>query len=57
MQHSAKEHGITVLCSLHQVDLAVRYADRIVALKAGRVFFNGRPSEFSRDVRDRLYVS
>lgn len=56
MQHSAMEHGITVLCSLHQVDLAVRYANRIIALKAGRVFFDGPPSEFGRDVRDRLYA-
>jgi phosphonate transport system ATP-binding protein len=56
MQHSAKEHGITVLCSLHQVDLAERYADRIVALKSGRVCFDGSPALFTREIRDQLYV-
>src|SRR5262245_20512273 len=33
--------GITVLVSLHQVDIATRYCPRIVALKAGRIVFDG----------------
>ncbi|AVO44144.1 phosphonate ABC transporter ATP-binding protein [Phreatobacter cathodiphilus] len=33
----ARENGIAVLCSLHQVDLARRFADRVVALRGGRV--------------------
>jgi phosphonate transport system ATP-binding protein len=33
----AREHGIAVLCSLHQVDLARRFADRVVALRGGRL--------------------
>jgi len=33
--------GITVLVSLHQVDMATRYCPRIVALKAGRIVFDG----------------
>jgi phosphonate transport system ATP-binding protein len=36
--------GITVVISLHQVDVATRYCPRIVALKEGRVVFDG-PSE------------
>jgi phosphonate transport system ATP-binding protein len=39
-----RERGLTVLVSLHQVDYALRYCRRIVALKAGRVVFDG-PSE------------
>jgi phosphonate transport system ATP-binding protein len=57
LQQSTKERDITVLCSLHQVDLAVRFADRIVALKAGRVFFDGPPGEFTGEIRERLYAS
>ena len=30
-------HGITVLCNLHQVDFALRFADRIVGLAGGRI--------------------
>ncbi|RPI92697.1 MAG: ATP-binding cassette domain-containing protein, partial [Chloroflexi bacterium] len=40
-----KEDGITVLCSLHFLSLARRYADRIIALKAGRMEFDGLPAE------------
>lgn len=40
-----KQEGITVLCSLHFLSLARRYANRIVALKAGELVFDGRPSE------------
>jgi phosphonate transport system ATP-binding protein len=40
-----KEDGITVLCSLHFLSLARKYADRIIALKDGRMEFDGLPSE------------
>jgi phosphonate transport system ATP-binding protein len=43
----ARERGATVLCSLHQLELARRFADRIVALRAGRVMFDGTPAELS----------
>jgi phosphonate transport system ATP-binding protein len=33
----AAEQGLTVLCSLHQVDLAIAWADRVVGLRHGRV--------------------
>jgi phosphonate transport system ATP-binding protein len=33
----AAEEGLTVLCSLHQVDLAIAWADRIVGLRHGSV--------------------
>jgi len=33
----AYEEGLTVLCSLHQVDLAIAWADRIVGLRHGAV--------------------
>ncbi len=40
-----KEDGITILCSLHFLSLARTYADRIIALKDGRVEFDGLPEE------------
>jgi phosphonate transport system ATP-binding protein len=47
-----KEDGITILCSLHFLSLARAYADRIIALKAGRMEFDGLPIEID-DVRFR----
>ncbi len=38
-----KERGITVLCSLHYLDLVHRYATRAIALKDGRLVFQGLP--------------
>jgi phosphonate transport system ATP-binding protein len=43
LEREAKERGTTVLCSLHQIDLALRFADRIVALRDGRIMFDGAP--------------
>ena len=39
------EDGITILCSLHFLSLARAYADRIIALKDGRLEFDGLPDE------------
>ncbi len=36
--------GLTVLVTLHQVDYALRYCDRVVALKAGRLVYDGPSS-------------
>lgn len=40
-----KEDGVTVLCSLHFLDLVHRYADRVVALNEGKLVFDGLPTE------------
>ncbi len=37
--------GVTILCSLHFLSLARRYGSRIIALKAGRIVFDGLPVE------------
>jgi len=39
------EDGVTVLCSLHFLDLVHRYADRVIALNQGKVVFDGLPKE------------
>ena len=36
----AADQGLTVVCSLHQVDLAISWADRIVGLRHGEVVLN-----------------
>ena len=39
------ERGVTVLCSLHFLSLAREYGTRIIALKDGRLMFDGRPRD------------
>jgi len=40
-----KERGITVLCSLHFLDLVHRYATSAIALKDGEMVFQGLPKQ------------
>ena len=51
----AKARNATVLCSLHQLDLAVRFADRIVALNSGRIAFDGQPSALNASFVQAIY--
>ncbi len=46
-----KNDGVTVLCSLHFLDLVHRYADRVIALNAGRLVFEGLP----KDIDDKKF--
>jgi phosphonate transport system ATP-binding protein len=39
-----RDDGLTVVVTLHQVDYALRYCRRVVALKAGRIVYDG-PAE------------
>jgi phosphonate transport system ATP-binding protein len=36
-----REDGLTVVVTLHQVDYALRYCERVVALKAGKIVYDG----------------
>lgn len=40
-----RELGVTVLCALHDLDLAARYSDDLLLLTAGRLRSQGRPAE------------
>jgi phosphonate transport system ATP-binding protein len=42
-----KEDGVTVLCSLHFLDLVHKYADRVVALNEGNLMFDGLPKDIN----------
>jgi phosphonate transport system ATP-binding protein len=40
-----QEDGVSILCSLHFLDLVHRYADRVIALNEGNLVFDGLPQE------------
>ena len=52
---NCKEQGIACLVNLHQVDVAKRYATRIVAVKAGTIVFDGQASELTEEMIEYLY--
>jgi phosphonate transport system ATP-binding protein len=41
--------GLTIIVTLHQVDMALRYCDRVVALKEGKVAYDGPASGLDRE--------
>jgi phosphonate transport system ATP-binding protein len=51
----AAERGLTVVCSLHQVDLALDWGDRIVGLRAGRIVLDTPTAGLSRDQVMEIY--
>ena len=47
--------GITVITNLHTLDTARNYCERIVGMAAGRVVFDGKPSELTSDAVKEIY--
>lgn len=50
-----EQDGLTVVVTLHQVDYALRYCDRVVALKAGRIVYDGPAAGLKRDQLIDIY--
>jgi phosphonate transport system ATP-binding protein len=50
-----REDGITVVVSLHQVDYALRYCPRVVALKGGQIVFDGPSLALTQRMLREIY--
>jgi phosphonate transport system ATP-binding protein len=50
-----RDEGLTVICSLHDIDLVERYATRLVALRDGHLVWEGLPGDFDRDTFKEIY--
>ncbi len=55
LHRQSRNHGTTVLCSLHQPELAREFGDRIVAVSQGRLVFDGTPEQLTDSVCEDLY--
>jgi len=51
------EMGITCIFNLHQVDVAMRYSDRIIGINNGRILFDGPPKELTKELIYSIYGS
>lgn len=49
------ELGITIFVNLHQVDVAKRYAERILGFNKGRLVFDGPPASLTTDRIREIY--
>ena len=52
-----REAGMTLIVSLHHVALARRYCDRVIALREGRLIFDGPTSALTPEFLRKLYGS
>jgi phosphonate transport system ATP-binding protein len=50
-----RDYGITVMCNLHDLDIATGYCTRLVGMKAGRVVFDGAPADLTPAIAQDLY--
>ena len=57
MHGICKSDGLTTVVSLHQVDFARRFADRIIGLKQGAVAFDGTPAQLTNERAHALYAN
>jgi len=49
------EIGLTVICNLHQVDLALKYSDRIIGLSGGRVVLDAPTKDVDEAYIRKIY--
>jgi phosphonate transport system ATP-binding protein len=50
-----REDGVTVLVSLHQVDYAIKYCPRTIALRDGKVVYDGPSEALTPELLNELY--
>jgi len=50
-----REHGIIAVLTMHDLNLALRYTDRFLFLREGRVFAVGRPEQITADMVAAVY--
>ena len=51
-----QDFGTTILCNLHQVDLAKKYSDRIVGLMDGKIIFDENSSNLNTTNLAKIYT-
>ena len=55
LRDAAEHHAIPVLINMHDVDLARRFADRVIGLAGGHVVFDGPAERLTVDELTRIY--
>lgn len=52
---TAREHKMTLLCTLHNIEYAKIFFPRLIGMRAGKVVYDGPSSEFSETEFNNLY--
>ncbi|SPF37579.1 phosphonate/organophosphate ester transporter subunit; ATP-binding component of ABC superfamily [Candidatus Desulfosporosinus infrequens] len=57
LKNVSTQMGITVIVNLHQVNVALKYSDRIIGVNKGKVVFDGPPNALSDEQISEIYGS
>ncbi len=55
LQRLNRHFGITVICNLHDLDIAREYCGRLIGMAQGRVVFDGAPDALTEAAAAELY--
>ncbi|GAA2342795.1 phosphonate ABC transporter ATP-binding protein [Dactylosporangium salmoneum] len=55
LREIAAERGLTVICSLHQVELALAWGERVVGMRSGGVVLDTPAADLTREAAMRIY--
>jgi phosphonate transport system ATP-binding protein len=50
-----RRHHISCIVSLHQVDAAIKYTDRIIGMHRGEIVYDGPTAELTQSMIERIY--
>jgi len=50
-----KEMNISILLNIHHVDLALKYADRVIGVRAGEIVYDGPVKDVTKEVLNEVY--
>jgi phosphonate transport system ATP-binding protein len=53
----SRDMKITILMNLHQVDVAIKYSDRIVGIREGSIVYDGEPRKLKKKTVAEIYGS
>lgn len=55
LRHAIQDHGMAAVMTMHNLNMALRFADKHLFLKDGRIFDVGRPEEISAETVKEVY--
>jgi phosphonate transport system ATP-binding protein len=55
MRDVGREHSLPVIVNMHDVELARRFADRVIGMSGGKVVYDGTAAGLSDDVLKSIY--
>ena len=50
-----KEFKITVIANMHHVDMALKYADRVIGINSGEIVFDGPSKDITNELLKMIY--